>query len=492
MPPEKSIIVSSMAGGALSTNNPPRGACEIAAYTFEAFEPIVLHVNRLGPKWEEKIGQHQPLVTGISVLTWGEYMMLPDTVAKVKKQSPKTIVTVGGKYPSFNIQKTLAIPGVDIVIAGYGDQAWNDVTKSIADGKSLALLSEFPGVHLPKDEKPLEQIYSPPIPIDQLKQPNYSTIEPAMNTYVNNPQKAATFDLLKKPFTPNILGALGCNWDCTFCINTLLKRLDNFKRQPVEFRPPEQVAEEVKILLNLTGLNEMPIFLMNPDSFLQPEHFFGILEALDGQGLTERVMVGIDVRIDSLFEAMMKYDYSLLVKKLANRLHKVVLAPETLHPGIQMMIGKETDPDQLIAALHLTADTGALPLVQIIVGFPQDSDDTLEYSLKTLLQIRDSSPPFLLNVHRAVPFPGTTMWQEAIQLGLIEPNQDIPDLAFGKVLMGTQNLTPEEVDAWREKFTNSFYSEEYIDTCQRDPRILLRNELGNSFRRSLKGEKIIS
>ena len=82
------------------------------------------------------------------------------------------------------------------------------------------------------------------------------------------------------------------------------------------------------------------------------------------------------------------------------------------------------------------------------------------------------------------------MWQEAIQLGLIDPDQDIPDITAGGALMGTQNLTPKEVDSWRKKFTNAFYTEQYIDTCQKDSRVLLRNELNNSLKRSLNGEKI--
>ena len=88
------------------------------------------------------------------------------------------------------------------------------------------------------------------------------------------------------------------------------------------------------------------------------------------ENLDIQALLGVDIRVHSLFSAISERPDLDLLKTLKGKLHKIILAPETFHPETQITIGKQTDPDELIAVLSFCEQTGALPMVQIILGFP--------------------------------------------------------------------------------------------------------------------------
>jgi radical SAM superfamily enzyme YgiQ (UPF0313 family) len=466
---------------------------QIASAT-SGFKPVVLHAHRIGKDWADILPEYEAPLTGVSILTWNEWCRLPTIVADIKKKVPKTTIVVGGKYPTTYTKETLQIPGVDIVARGYADAAWSNITSNFSEGRLINNL-EKEGVYragktLP--EKP-NLTMSLPIPLKDLPQPAYGSLVPSIGSYINDDRyfDLQIFDegtemLMGLPFSPNVLSGLGCLWDCTFCMNTLIKEQNNFGRKPVELRPPGLIVEEIGILQQMTDLDEIPIFLMNPDSGYDPDHLVATVKEIEKQGI--QAILGIDIRVHSLFKAISERPDLEMEKTLKDKLHKIILAPESLHPGTQITIGKETNPDELIATLHFCEQIDALPMVQIIVGFPIDSDDTLQYTLNTLLEIRDQSPPFILNVHRATPFPGTTMFMEAKQMELIEPEVNIPDLTAGDNIMKSQFLSVQELNNWRRRIVSEFYSREYYKRLMEDFRPLLRQEVTNSQRRGTLGE----
>lgn len=483
--PKEVVIVGSFEGGVLSYNNPPRAPLQIASATV-GFDPVVLHANKIGKNWAEKLPENSPL-TGVSISTWNEWCSLPQITAQIKKTTPKTKIIVGGKYPTFYTAETLQIPGVDFVARGYGDKAWETITGNFSGGKSIDNLEEV-GIYQSNKILPDNNFrVSPPKSLKNLPQPAYDSLSPPLESYIDPSSDLS--ELMRLPFGPNILSALGCLSDCTFCMNTLLKGQNNFGRQPVEYRPPALIAEEISILQQKTRLDEIPIFLTNPDSGQNIDHLMTTVEEIEKQRV--RAILGIDIKVHSLFQALSERPDLDLFTKFKGKLHKIVLGPETFHPETQITIGKETSPDELIACLHFCEEIGALPMVQIIVGFPVDSDETLQYTLNILLKIRDQAPPFILNVHRATPFPGTTLYKEAKILGLIDSDTSIPDMTSGEMVMRSQYLSQDQLNSWRRKIISEFYSEQYLSRLLSDKRDLLRQEVQNSQYRGLFGEVVI-
>jgi anaerobic magnesium-protoporphyrin IX monomethyl ester cyclase len=493
---EAVLIIGGFEGGALSRNNPPRAALEIASAT-SGFKPVVFHANRIGESWPEFLPRDNFPLTGVSISTWNEWCQLPEIVAKIKNRTLQTITVIGGKYPTFFPRETLQIPGVDILVRGYGDKAWETLTGYLHDGKPIQDLEEEgiyrAGQKLPEDDK---LTLSPPIPLRDLPQPSYGSLVPKVRSYVDRSYSdLKTLDekktlLMDASFSPNILSGLGCPYDCTFCVNTLLKREKNFGRSPVELRPPSLIAEEIGLLQRETSVSEIPVFLINPDSTLDPDHLVLTMKEFERRGI--QALVGVDVRIHSLYQALSERPDLELEKNLKGKLFKIILAPETLHSETQITIGKQTDPDELLTALYFCGQIGALPIVQIIVGFPVDNYDSLRYTLEKILEIRDQSEPFVLNVHRATPFPGTTFFNEARRLGFIDQDTPIPDMTVGPSVVRSQFLSPEELDMWKKSIITAFYSPEYMERIKKDPRPRLLQEAINCQRRGFFGESNVT
>lgn len=491
MNPERTCaLVGVFQGGDLSRKVPTRTILQLAAYTAPEFQPVAMHINRLGASWPEQLAQHNPLVTAISINTWGEFKRLPDIVAQIKQAVPKTITVTGGVYPSVYHKETLQIPGVDILGIGYGDDGWMKITQILADGKDLQTLHGYPGIYITQKKNPDQVTCLPPIPLKKLKQPNYLAAKPDLGSYVGD-RRSTAIDLVENNIVPNVLSGIGCVERCMFCINTLWQRVGNFGRSPIEMRPPKAIVEEIDTLLELMGSDQLPIYLASPDSFYDRDHFLAIVNELEQQRINQRIFLGLDAKVATFYNAIK--EVSDLSERLHGKCHKIILAPETLHPETQNIVGKFTDVEELIICLDFCHDIQALPLVQMIVGFPTDSAETLQYSLDKLLFVRDSSPPFALTVHRATPFPGTDLYTQAIREQLIDPSADesIGDLTVGSALMGTKFLSSSQVDGWIDKFIREFYSEDYLKRLTTEAgHSLLLHQARSDLTRAIRGEEM--
>lgn len=482
-------LLGVMEGGDLAMKNPPRTALQLAASTSRGLQPKVLHANLIGPNWPERLAALQPVVTGINVGTWGEFVSLCMTVAEIKKNAPTSLVVVGGVYPSAYWKETLEIPGVDILGVGWGDLGWQEITQCIAKEHKVATLSGFQGLYMASEAHPDRVLPLKPVPLARLAQPDYRANLVTLEEYVPPGDNLSTNDMIMYRFGPNVLSALGCDKDCAFCIQTLIHKNDNFGRSHVEQRPPKQVAQELATLIELTGITNMPIFLTSPDSLYDPEYLFALFDELSEQGING-ITFGIDAKVSSFIKAMDAYPD--LVHRLKGKLHKIILGVESLHPETQNIVGKFTDPLDLIRVLHFCNEIDGLPMVQMIVGFPGDSNETLHESLNGLLFVRNSSPPFIVNVHRASPYPGTTMHMQAVAEGLIEADYlNLPTITAGEACMRTNYLTVDQVTRWVRIFVQSFYSDDYktrMHTEKTHPLLVPLSGVG--AKRALEGEKI--
>ena len=462
---ENCLILQSFLSRDLGLNNPPRTGAQLASYTVDGMNSTVIHVNRYS-KVENEFKVLRPLVTGIGPITYGEFLNLPETIAKVKRNAPGTFLIVGGIYPSLFPETTINIPGIDAIALGYGEKAWQAVTETVLSGRKV---KNIQGVYT-ADEKippPGDRQYSQPIALKNLLQPNYSSLLPKIRTYFPESFMLARNQAIQGT-RPNILGGIGCSDRCIFCINTAIQSRGNFGRQPVELRPPQLIVEETQILLTASGQKEIAVFLANPDSLTDADHFETIINLLDKIDPYKNILIGFDAKIKSLARLINRPG---IANRLQNRIHFISLGAESLSQEILAYIGgKSFSIEELINCIHFCEKINAVPLVQVIIGLPPDTNKTLQESLDQLLFVRDSTPPFVLNTHFADPFPGTLLHDEALQLGLIDPDSEIVDFPTINISMETKILDRSEIVRWKHKFLGEFYTQDYYNRCNADSR----------------------
>ena len=105
-------------------------------------------------------------------------------------------------------------------------------------------------------------------------------------------------------------------------------------------------------------------------------------------------------------------------------------------------------------------------------GLSPDSPETLYRSLEQLLKVREAVPPFAVKFHRAVPFPGTIFYSDAVSGGLIgkEHGKYLSELTVGEAIIGTRYLTQQGVTDWIGHFLREFLTPGYLLKSMEDKR----------------------
>ncbi len=481
MPAERpSIILTSTFLSEM--NQPHRTTALLCAYTSPRCEVEGLDARKVDIYGE--IERKQPIAVGVSVTTYGELFRLGQQINSIKKSSPSSIVIVGGRYPTlFEEQIFKEAPGVDILVKGYAEQSWYQLSQELGllehveDQRRFGILQErldgYPGIVFNKGVPTKDSSFSPRSKLGQVRQPDYGRLEPGVRQYFEGHEASSLADLYHTRTGVDVLSGLGCEHNCAFCVNGAMKVVDG----PKELRPPEDVVDEIATLVNLAEVPKLPVFLAFPNSFSAPEHLTSILNLVDQKGLTDSVAISVDSTVKSLYGTVKRNP--AILKNLKDRIWRVILGVESLDPAIQHYIQKTPTPDETAQVLQDCYEMGIIPVVQILIGLPPESNETLENSLQQLLSIRDSVPPFAVNVHRAIPFPGTRYYSDAVQRELIDvENKDLlSDITVGKSIIGTSHLTRDEVTEWIKRYLHEFYSEDFLARVMQDPRKDLAAEL---------------
>jgi radical SAM superfamily enzyme YgiQ (UPF0313 family) len=90
--------------------------------------------------------------------------------------------------------------------------------------------------------------------------------------------------------------------------------------------------------------------------------------------------------------------------------------------------------------------------IYFLFGLPWDSEKVFETDLKFAKEL----DPDFIEIFYIYPFPGTELYQTAIEEGLLKDGE-IPTAAYDSPAMPTKYLSMEELSLWRRKFLRKFY-----------------------------------
>ena len=426
------VLVGSAASGFSVTNAPPRTAALLAGYANKYLPSQGVdggQVDFVGLVEKEK-----PLVAAISVMAWEEMIRLPRLVGAIKTASPNTLVVVGGRYPTlFTSEVFRDAPGTDFVIRSYAEDSWPKLIEALSQSpgmdpnRQIVHLREYadaqPGVYHPKKNDSL-LTPSPYVPLLQVEQPDYSLLTPGVNTYLD-PHRGENWNQLhQSKITLDVITHIGCYWDCAFCVNAAMRNVDGPNKPTVELRPPKQVIQELKTLIDIAGFPVLPMFLTGPNSFVDPAHLSEILKQIIASGLNERARFSMDTTAKHYLRAA-RMGHGLFDDLQKAGVWRIKIGLEHLDEGVQNYIQKKTSLEDIEELIHHMAEKGTTPEIEVVIGLPPESEETISTLQSGLLQLRDSCPPFSVNFHTATPYPGTQLHEDVIREGLMMPGEQI-------------------------------------------------------------------
>jgi anaerobic magnesium-protoporphyrin IX monomethyl ester cyclase len=411
-------------------HNPPLGLLYLAGY----LERHASHqVKILDAQVEElsyealagRLRQEQADVVGITAMTL-TLLDVMKTVSLAKAARPETTVVLGGPHVHLFPEETIRLPGVDALVLGEGEVALAELLEHWGDWSAL---SSIPGlvfrhngsVTSTPPRPPLEDLDSIPFPARHL------------TPYTKYNSLLGAGEVVTTIFTSR-----GCPFRCSFCDRPHLGK--RFRA-----RSAENVVDEIETCVRL-GIRE---FLFYDDTFtINRRRVRQICELIGRRGL--KISFDIRTRVDTVNDEML----GQLKKAGCRGIHYGV---EAGSPRVLEILNKEITIEKAKATFALTRRHGIPILAYFMIGNPSETREEIRTTFRV---IRELNPDFV-HVTVLTPFPGTQVYREALQRGIIPRDvwrefSERPSADFEAPHWG-ENFTKEELLRMLTEGYKSFY-----------------------------------
>ncbi len=315
-----------------------------------------------------------------------DYAAAVEIAGKARSKNKNVITVLGGHHISY-LPETLD-KSFDLAVLGEGEQTFLEIVEHVQrHGLSLNLekLDNINGIAFWRNGSVIKTGMREPItPLDCLPHPHRHSGD-----------------------TQYIFTARGCPYKCTFCSSTAF--WGNLR-----FFSAEYVVEEIeRIVEQFPDTTHIPIqddlFVVNLSRFNK------ICDLLERNGLNRKIEFSFAVRANLITE-----DLCRSIKRLTVR--TVCFGAESASDRILSLMQKNTVSAQNQTALDMLHTYGIPALCSFIIGFPTETEEEVRATYEFIL--RNISAGKLLPgsaVNILMPMPGTEVWENAVQQGVIEP-----------------------------------------------------------------------
>ncbi|HUT23562.1 MAG TPA: radical SAM protein, partial [Sumerlaeia bacterium] len=238
-----------------------------------------------------------------------------------------------------------------------------------------------------------------------------------------------------RPFA-TVIPCRGCPWPCAFC------RAGKVWGRRVRLRSVENVLGEVEILQRGFGIRH--IVFMTDSLTLDRDWARGLFAGM--RDLRPPLEWICNSRVDAV-----DADTLGLMKDAGCRL--VSYGVESASPDILSRSRKGISIEQSERAIRLTRQAGILSMAYFIFGLPGETAETVEESIRFARRL----DPDYVNFHVATPFPGTDLYEEALERGWLT-SRDWEDYEEeGSAVLRAGELSPEELVQAQARAMRAFY-----------------------------------
>ena len=360
----------------------------------EIYEVVTID-GRLDPDAQTTVVSHiqDALCLGVTVLTGAPISDALSISRAAKAARPDLPVVWGGWHPSMFARECLVEPSVDITVRGQGEETFAEIVLRIADGRSLEGCAGCT-VRLPDGtihENPARGL----APVDKFRAHDYGLIP--VERY---------FDLKGKRQL-DFISSQGCNFRCAFCSDPFV-----YGRKWVGLEPT-RMAMRLKELWDRYRFDDVNF---------QDETFFTKRDRV--QAMAEKIL---ESGMKITWAATMRADQGIRMPEEVWKLCK--------QSGVRrLLVGVESGSNEMlkrirkdikIEQVYETAErmlrhriAGHFPF---IVGFPEESDESIRITLDCAKRLRSMSPDFLTPIYYFKPYPGSELVIEAVARGFRLP-----------------------------------------------------------------------
>lgn len=311
----------------------------------------------------------------------------------VRKRVPAVPIVWGGVHASSAPEETIRHPLVDIVVRGEGERTFLNLIDALDKNTSL---HEVTGLTFIEDGEVVSTEDTPFIDLDETPFLPYHLVN--MELYPH---------FARKPSRAFYESSRGCPNNCGFCYNRAMHKR--------KWRP----KSATRVLDELEYISD----LLKPDFICQMDDNFSVSKKRVQEIASGMIERGIRCEwpMYSRFDHAVNYDSEFLKTLKESGCTSMSFGGESGSQRILDWMCKGITPDQMreTAALLKKYDIGCG--VMFMAGFPDETDDEFRATLDLIDELVAIYPKLEPKLTIYTPFPGTALYQDAIEHGFKEP-----------------------------------------------------------------------
>lgn len=372
----------------------------------------------------------------------------------IKQSLPNTLIVGVGTTCRFVQNDILLKSKIDLVLRTSYPYVSNlrDLVKALELRQNV---KKVHGISYVKDGNVINTVETPDPSLDKLPPPNYDAIE--LNGYEN----FMDLDGNRYDYIP-ILGSKGCPYSCIYCPYPL-----GFGAKWTH-RSLNDIVDEIEYLCS-RGVKG---FLFRDQSFpMNKKYATEICKEIVHRKL--HIAWFCEARVDHVSRDML----ATMKKAGCKRVHYGV---ETGDPRLIKWGKPQTDLDTIRKAFRLTKEAGLWTNAHIILGWPEESLETLAETSRFLAEIE----PDFVNWNFLTPYPGTKLYEMAKENNLILTN-DWSKYTSHTVVMKTKWLNASHLRKAANKTIRDYSKQrmmKLLKSARKKPRFAL-----NELKKTIKG-----
>jgi len=418
----------------------PYGIALLASIALEKGHLIQIYDEnawRKGPKVLAQICQADDWdVIAIGGITT-TYNSVKSIIKIVSEASVKSLIVLGGGILTSMPKEMMTwLREVDVGIVGEAFVTWAEVLEMV-DQKDFDFSKTLGVCYRDKNGVPVLNNVRPNIKeLDVIPYPAWDLL-PLEEVYFKNSRLYFSEAGYMAKRRIDIMGSLGCSLVCKFCwhlgtTGEMLVEEDGTGEKDVRFSygrniryfSPRYIVDMVKTLVRKYGVDFVNFIdenLMTMDVASGRIWMKELCDLWTKEGLqptSRRDGVSDEQNKGGVFWSGTSHA-SLARKETLEMMYKagcshLIYGIESFDPGILKNLGKGVNQKHNINAPRICMDTGIIPIPNIMIGFPDETFQSIRTTMEWMMKLGIHSRP-----HFATPYPGSE-WYYAYKKGILE------------------------------------------------------------------------
>lgn len=368
------------------------------------------------------------LCFGVSVLTGAPIRDALAITRAAKTLRPDLPVVWGGWHTSLFPTETLDEPSIDITVQGQGEVTFREIVDRLADGEMPV---DVQGTSARVDGTPYQNPPRSLAKMTDFPSHNYDMIP------------VESYFKLKGERQLDYISSTGCFFRCSFCADPFV-----YNRRWVGLEP-DRIAEETTSLWQRYRFTELAF--QDETFFTYPKRVAAIAEGFVDAG--SRFSWTATMRADQ-GHRLPDEVYELCVR---SGLRRVMIGVESGSQEMLDWMTKDVTIEQILYSAEKCVKHGIGAIFPFIVGFPDETDESVRASMAMIKRLRAMSPKFETPVFYFKPYPGSRITQSVVEKGYKLPQSLEEWAAFDFIGSSGPWVTPQKHELIeRFKFYNRF------------------------------------